>query len=315
MIALPAPGWAAAKRGLCATTTKRVYGPRVAVLSAFPAELAPLVARAQVQSSTQADGRQYYVGRLAGVRVVLGITGIGTVNAATTTESVIRAFAPEAIIMSAVAGSPDRIGDVVIAARWLEVSTQGVFPVNAALLALAMRGANALPEPLHNCTLVPPTAPDAKTICFPFQPEVVFGDLGQSSDPFNGKAFPCTPGGGEIFGCELPAPAASVAATAPDATDMETAAVAHVAADHDVPFIAARAVSDGAGDPLGDRGFPAQFFDYYRLAAENESLMTRATLAVLDGLPHGRGGRAICRLLAHRRWDRAATRIRRSSTG
>ena len=42
-------------------------------------------------------------------------TMIGVVNAADRTASVIRAFAPAGIVMSAVAGSPHRIADVVVA--------------------------------------------------------------------------------------------------------------------------------------------------------------------------------------------------------
>jgi len=57
---------------------------------------------------------------------------------------------------------------------------------------------------------------------------------------------------------------------------METAAVAREAQGRGVPFIAFRAVSDGAGDPLGLPGFPTQFFAYYRLAAHNAAAATTA---------------------------------------
>jgi nucleoside phosphorylase len=97
---------AAAKTpGLCASAGKKRTTPTVAVLSAFPAEIAPLVAAAQIDSSVAAEGRQYALGRLEGVRVVLALTGIGTVNAVERTAAVIRKFAPVAIVMSAVAGS------------------------------------------------------------------------------------------------------------------------------------------------------------------------------------------------------------------
>jgi nucleoside phosphorylase len=299
---------AAAKTpGLCASAGRKRTAPAVAVLSAFPAELAPLVAAAEVETTVEADGRRYDIGRLEGVRVVLGLTGIGTVNAADRATAVIRSFAPTAIVMSAVAGSRYRIGDVVIPAQWLEERDGSTFAVNPAMLALARRAATALPAPLQTCTRVPPASPDGNTVCLPYEPAVVFAVQGQSGDPFNGQAFACVPGGGEIFGCELPlAPAAGVAA---EAEDMETAAVAHAAAAEDVPFVAMRAVSDGAGDPLGDRQFPAQFLDYYRLAAENAALVTRAFLAELHRLPGKHSGRRVCRLLARRRWDRAAARL------
>jgi nucleoside phosphorylase len=66
--------------------------------------------------------------------------------------------------------------------------------------------------------------------------------------------------------------------------DMETAAVAREAAARGLPFIGFRAVSDGVGDPLGLRGFPVQFFAYYRLAAQNAAA---ATIAVVERLAAG----------------------------
>ena len=99
-----------------------------------------------------------------------------------------------------------------------------------------------------------------------------------------------------------------------DVEDMETAAVARAAARRRVPFLAVRAGSDGAGDPLGDRGFPAQFFDYYRLAAHNAGDVTRAVIAELGRLARDRSSRT-CRLLAARRWRSAAKRIAARSNG
>jgi nucleoside phosphorylase len=68
------------------------------------------------------------------------------------------------------------------------------------------------------------------------------------------------------------------AATTYIAEDMETAAVARVAAQHRTPFIAFRAVSDGKGDPLMLPGFPFQFFMYRQLAADNAATVALAFL-------------------------------------
>ena len=97
--------------------------------------------------------------------------------------------------------------------------------------------------------------------------------------------------------------------TTVDVEDMESAAVARVAARRRVPFLAVRAGSDGGGDPRGDRGFPAQFFDYYRLATHNAGTVTRAIVAELGRLARDRSARRACRLLARHRWARAAKRI------
>jgi nucleoside phosphorylase len=64
---------------------------------------------------------------------------------------------------------------------------------------------------------------------------------------------------------------------------METAIVARAMAARGLPFIAFRAVSDGAGDPLDLPGFPAQFFAYYRLAARNAAAAAIAFVERLAG--------------------------------
>jgi hypothetical protein len=102
----------------------------------------------------------------------------------------------------------------------------------------------------------------------------------------------------------------AAAAIPQDLVDMETATVARVSAERGVPFLGLRAVSDGAGDPLGeDRGFYAQFADYYRLAATNAALVTRAIVAEIAKLARKRSARPVCRLLAKGRWRRAAAGI------
>ncbi len=297
--------------GLCATATdQRAAPPYLAILSAFPAELAPLVAATTIDATVEVDGRQYYLGRLDGVSVVLGLTGIGIVNATNRTRSVVAHFELAGLVMSGVAGSRYRIGDVVVADEFVETGRKGVRRANPALLALAARAATALPEPLQNCTPVPPTMPGAPIVCLPFTPAVILGGQGVSGDPFGGKDLPCAPGGDEIFGCALPAP---MAVTTDDVQDMETAAVARAAARRRLPFLGVRAASDGEGDPLGDRGFPAQFFDYYRLAAHNAADVTRAVVSQLSRLARDASSRSTCRLLARHRWRAAARRLQAQS--
>ena len=77
--------------------------------------------------------------------------------------------------------------------------------------------------------------------------------------------------------------------------------------------LAVRAGSDGGGDPHGDRGFPAQFFDYYRLATHNAADVTRAIVTELGRLARDPSARRTCRLLSRHRWRRAAKRIDGSS--
>ena len=309
--------------GLCATTaTESSSAPYLAVISAYPAELAPIAAATEIETTVQIDSRPFYVGRLGGVRVMLGLTGIGVLNAATVAESLLARRDIAGLVMSGTAGTKHHIGDVVLASNLTEPDRKGVFHPNAALVALARRAATALPEPLDRCTLVPPGSPTADLVCLLFDPVVVFGGELVSFDPFGDTPAPCVPGGGEILGCELPVTAGVAAVdgailhprtiTTVDVEDMESAAVARVAAKRRVPFLAVRAGSDGGGDPRGDRGFPTQFFDYYRLATHNAGDVTRAIVMELGRLARDDSATGTCRLLARHRWKRAAKRIETS---
>ncbi|HWP67409.1 MAG TPA: hypothetical protein VNO26_16045 [Candidatus Limnocylindria bacterium] len=306
--ALPA---AARRPPLCSTAdfdgTRPSY---VAVFSAFPAELVPLLATTDVEETVEIDGRLFFVGRMAGVHVVLSLLGIGMVNARESTERMLARFDVAGIVVSGVAGSQHNIGDVVIAQSWVETGRRRVWKVNPALLALAERTAPRLPEPFQRCTPVPPTDPEAPLVCMEHEPALVFEARGESGDPFGGNALPCLPGGGEVLGCEIPAALAAARAPVPiDLVDQETAAVTRLAATRRVPMIGVRGVSDGAGDPKGFRPFPLQFFDYYRLAAFNAAVVTRAIVAELGAIATDPAAERICRRLARRRWRSAADLI------
>jgi len=275
----PAPAAASPFDGLCGVLSGAcTRAPHVAVLSAFPAEQRMLRAAAAVTERVEIDGRPVLLGRLAGQPVALTLTGIGLVNAAAATEALIAHLDLSAIVFSGVAGSPFRIGDVVVPATWTDAASRS-FAVDPGLLAEAETVAASAPA-LMRCTPVPPNPPGAE-VCLPHVPGVSVGGSGQSSDPFGGKSLPCQPGGGEIFGCDTEALATAREESAPVAIDEESAAVAAVASAHGVPFLIVRGVSDGAGDPLGLPGFPAQFFAYYRLAADNAATVVMRLLETL----------------------------------
>ncbi|MFI5396991.1 MAG: hypothetical protein ACHQ9S_15750 [Candidatus Binatia bacterium] len=272
--------------------------PRVAVLSAFPAEMAPLLAQATVNDTMTINGRIFRIGVLGGVRVVLGLTGIGLVNAATTTRAVLEQIEVTGVVVSAVAGSPLQIGDVTVPAAW-EFRDGTSYAAYPQWLNLADEIAAPGTVSLNNCTEIP-SDPSHAPVCVTQNLAIVVGGVGKSTDPYGGRAFPCQPSGNDVLGCDVATGnAASGAgvdrpttvafapldAATPVATDNETAAIAREAAARGVPFIAFRAVSDGAGDPLGLPGFPGQFFTYYRLAARNAAA---TTVAFLERLAAGR---------------------------
>jgi nucleoside phosphorylase len=292
---------------------------RLLVLGAMPSEIGPLLAQAQLdRSQTKVDGdRTFYVGRLRGKDVIIAMTRIGILNAEEVSRKAFDLFrcgdrsAITGVVFSGVAGG-HFIGDVAVPQRWTE-DGEHFLPADSRMLATARKVARGSTLGLERttpvgdavCACIDPST--IKTVELAYQPRVIVGGDGISSDPFGGRKLPCFPSGGDVFGCEpcmeqthdpshvqafvpgiLPfvdpaffsdyfaAPVESDPTW--ESQDMESAAVARVAAEHHTPFIAFRAVSDGAGDPLGLPGFPFQFFFYRQLAADNAATATMAFL-------------------------------------
>jgi len=292
--------------GLCAVRTARCGAPpRFAVLAAFPGELRPLLARARVHETLVAGDRVLRVGTLAGVPVVLGLLGIGLANAEATTRLVLDRFDVAGVVVSGVAGSTARIGDVTVPARWT-FADGATYDVDPALLRRATRAAPR--AELDRCTSVPPEPP-GPTVCLAHQPLVLVGGVGRSDDPYGGRPLPCVPGGDDVFGCDVGGTAQGVGE--PVAVDMETAAAAREARVRGIPFIAFRAVSDGAGDPLGLPGFPQQFFAWYGLAARNAAAAVAAFLerAGHTSIARDPGAGGTPRARASCDWERRATAV------
>ncbi len=282
-----------------ATATPPPTPQMFAVLSTFPAEMAPLLAQMTVEHTATVNGRTFRVGTLAGVPVILGITGIGLVNAARTTGELLDRFDVAGVLLSAVAGgSTQQIGDVAVPAAF-ELKDGSTFAVTPAWLAAISPTAAAGTVMLDQCTVVanpPPTTP----VCMPRPAAIILGGIGMSSDPYGGKPFACITGGNDLYGCDLPSPPPSdpsagpphpalfqpADAVTPVTQDMETAAIAREALARGVPFIGFRAISDGGtGDSLGLVGFLPQFSAYYRFAARNAAAVTVAELTYLAAHP------------------------------
>jgi len=299
--------------------------PRILVLSAMPVELGAVLARLEAvvpptKLTTQTvAGHDYYVGSFHGASIVATMTGIGPVNAKKATDAAFAAFACHghtairAVVFSGVAGG-DFIGNVVVPAKWTYDKGAHLYPVNDRMLAVARKiAASVKPKLLTTAPAGDPacgcvTSPDAvTTVAVTHAPAVEVGGTGETTDPFSGRALPCVPGGGDVFGCTPCAAQTDAArdgaafapgvvpfadpafftgyfassATGPGyvAEDEETGVVAAAANKRGVPFLGFRAVSDGAGDPLNLPGFPAQFFYYRQLAADNAAIATVAFLA------------------------------------
>nr|WP_293345223.1 hypothetical protein [Mycobacterium sp.] len=272
------------------------------MLAAFPAEADAVLSHTTLDTDpvVVADRRHFYLGSIGGKKVIVAMTGIGLVNATDTTETTCARFSVAAVVFSGVAGGGGRtkIADVAIPARWTLDTGTTFHPVDPGMLATAGKLSVALESV-------------ARRINLRRQPRLIVGGDGGSWDNNNGVAFPCIPGGGDVFGCQpRNAPhrsrrytgnfeqagmpwlrtalisninIASTADPAFDATDMETAAAQAVADAHGVPFIGIRAITDGPGDPLHLPGFPFQFFCYKRIAARNAARVSSAFLREWPG--------------------------------
>jgi len=253
---------------------------RIAVLSAFPAELVPLLERASLEETTEVGDRVFRLARLGGIPVVLGLTGIGMVNAERTTRLVLDRFDVTGIVVSGVAGTPRRIGDVDVPVAWALKAGGREWPADPTWLELAQQLAAPGVLNLEREAIVPGDDGEER-VCLAHRPALAVGGVGRSGDDFRGKAFPCDPHGDDVSGCDVPPQGVdrrpphdprtmqAIQTEWDGLVDMETAAIAREAAERGLPYIAFRAGSDGSGDPLDLPGFPAQFFAYYRLAARN----------------------------------------------
>lgn len=268
---------------------------RTLVLSAFPAEADAVLSHTTLDPDPVviAGGRHFYLGAIAGQKVIVAMTGIGLVNAADTTAAALARFGIGAVVFSGVAGGAGRtrIADVAVPARWTLDHGKTFRAVDPGMLGEAGKLSVAMESVVLRIDLRR-------------RPRVVVGGDGCSWDNNNGVAFPCIPNGGDVFGCQpRTAPDRSLRYTgnfrqaagrwlrsalisnlkivsssdpAFDVTDMETAAAQVVADEHGIPFLGIRGISDGPGDPLRLPGFPFQFVCYKRIAAVNAARVTAA---------------------------------------
>jgi nucleoside phosphorylase len=187
--------------------------PRLLVLSAFPTELGPLLARTDPVGGTAiaVEDRTFYLGDFEGHRAVLALTGIGPLNAHRTTTMALSHFRCDGhsivtgVVFSGVAGG-DYIGDVNAATRWT-MDGKHFTPISPAMERVAERVErqhhyhlsrdNFVGDPL--CAGTSPHTGPAVTVTH--VPTFKVGGTGLTTDPFSGRRLPCIPNAGDIFGC------------------------------------------------------------------------------------------------------------------
>ena len=96
---------------------------RTAILSALADEQSGLVSQLEGVQCVRRAGRDFWCGSLAGKPVVLALSRVGKVAAATTTAALIEAFDVARVVFTGVAGGVGEgvaVGDVVVATDFLQ---------------------------------------------------------------------------------------------------------------------------------------------------------------------------------------------------
>lgn len=225
-----------------------------AILSALLQEQHGLIKLLQNPRKISHAGREFWLGELHDQPVVLALSKIGKVAAATTATALIEHFGVQRIVFTGVAGglgATVKVGDVVVATDFLqhdldasplfaryEVPLYGKtrFESDVALTALLFQAADAVLMARGMLTDVQAGRTPCATLRFP-QAQVHSGLIA------SGDRFVCGAQESRQLKESLNGAGHEVLAV-----EMECAAVAQVCLDYGVPFAAVRTISDRADD-------------------------------------------------------------------
>lgn len=218
----------------------------LAIVSALSDEQHGLSHALQHARHVQHAGRTFTLGQLHGQDVVLALSGIGKVAAATTTAALIERFGAQRVVFTGVAGGMGvdvRVGDVVVAQQFVQhdMDVRPLFPrwqvPGYAAPTFACDGAmtQGLLAAAKACVAQAPSW----------------------QEPLLARLAPCAHLGLIASGDQFIVSAAlsaqlrsdlTLAGHTPLAVEMEGAAIAQACADYGIPFAAVRTISDRADD-------------------------------------------------------------------
>lgn len=218
----------------------------LAILSALPEEQYGLSHALAERQEVHRAGRRFVQGRLQGLNVVLALSGIGKVAAATTTTTLIEHFGVEKLVFTGVAGGigPNvQVGDVVVAQHFVQhdMDVRPLFP---------RWQVPGYPQPTFHChTTLTERLHQAALRCTQA--------AAQWNEPLLQGHAPAVHKGLIASGDQFIVSASLSQAIHSDfqaaglhalAVEMEGAAIAQVCADYGVDFAAVRTISDRADD-------------------------------------------------------------------
>ncbi|MDZ4477732.1 5'-methylthioadenosine/adenosylhomocysteine nucleosidase [Bacillus cereus] len=197
---------------------------RIGIIGAMQIEIDLLLEKLVIQEEQTIAGMPFYIGEFMGTEVIIARSGVGKVNAAACAQTLIHKFNVDSIINTGVAGGlhPDvKVGDVVIST---------------------------------NVTHHDVSKNQMKKL-FPFQEEFIASkeliELAHKACNSNSSNIQVHEGrivSGECFVEDSKLKAKLIDEYAPHCTEMEGAAIGHVAYINDIPFLVIRCISDSADD-------------------------------------------------------------------
>jgi adenosylhomocysteine nucleosidase len=208
----------------------------LALMSALPEEQAGVLPLLASPRFVERGGRQYCLGQLMGQSVVLALSKIGKVAAATTTTTLIEYFGADAVVFTGVAGGVGAgvaVGDCVVATGFIhhDMDASPLFPA----FEVPLYGTTIFPcDPVLSARVYRASVAAAQqntTAC-----HAVHRGLVASGDQFVSSAQAAS----------VLMERMRVAGHAPLAVEMEGAAVAQVCYDYGIAFAAYRSISDRA---------------------------------------------------------------------
>ena len=253
-------------------TTKRP----IAIVSAMHDELSHLLALMPDEHKQTRAGREFWAGHLHGHDVVLVLSGIGKVAAATTATLLIEHFHASQIVFTGVAGGLGKdvnVGDLVVADSFLQhdLDVSPLFPkyqVPSYGVTTFQADKNLASELRQACDAVLDDLPhvltiDARTAFRLANPQLHTGLL------VSGDRFVSTTLESQQLQQDLPLALA---------VDMESAAFAQVSHDYSVPFAAVRTISDRADDDatVDFKRFLSQVASHYSASIVDSWLSNRS---------------------------------------
>jgi adenosylhomocysteine nucleosidase len=247
-----------------------------AILSAFAQEQTGLIELLERPERVQRAGRYFWRGHLQGQPVVLALSKLGKVAAATTATTVIEAFGAKQLVFTGVAGGVGpgvQVGDVVLATDFVQhdMDCSPLFP--------------RYEIPLYGQSRFACDAALNAHLLIAAQQALV--GLGADFDAQLHADLPRVHQGLIASGDRFVSSATEVAALVqgltqaghpPLAVEMEGAAVAQVCHDYGVPFAAVRTISDRADDSAH-----VDFNAFVRDTASRYAV--GIVLGFLDGIP------------------------------